>query len=328
MVERRIRLCALALAVAGAAWGLACAMGLDGGGGAVPADVVGWLEARIELRHSAPGVDPPTRRVVVAASFVLPIDGDDDAAIERFGACEVMTETVTVDPDRTATDVFGPDGPTVLDPGAAGRADNGVAELTLPRGDPSSVDPPDARLAGLFQPADDVDPSTLGFDADQSVTFRFPGGADIGAFEANVAVPTWLELTAPNLDDPDLTLDVGLPLELAWTPGDPAGTVTVEVFAAGQIQPTETDGPLILTRTSVKLVCQYTDAGSGRVDASLLSRLPADAAVATIRVYRQNESEARVSLAVSSSEGIVQVVGRTEVVRTLPIAGESPFPGS
>jgi len=173
---------------------------------------------------------------------------------------------------------------TPLDAGASGQMSTGetVAELIGAGGDGymTSVELPAALLAA-------------GFGHGAEVGFAFPGGADIGAFEASVVVPPPLDLSVPDVRDPLLRLDFTRPLELVWTARDPDETIGAFVNARNA-----TEGAIAH--------CMLPDTGTGTVPAEILAQLPADPTSVLLTVHRATTEHVTVPL-VRGGHGMVVV---------------------
>lgn len=240
----------------------------------------------------------------------------------EIGGCTLTTQTFTITAD-TELDVSGLlnfGGIGALDPGAPGTAGNGSASVQMLPGDPNQFDPPQPSLAGMYAPAET--PETLvsmGFDAGQQVTFSFPGGADIGAFQVSVNLPERVNVTSPDLTDPNLSLDLGSPLNVTWAAGGGSETVTVMVLSGSVQIVTNPDGTTAISGLNVIAQCEFPDNGSGTVPTNVLTELPADGAitVTTLTVTRTRQAEVAVPLNRVAGNGVVQVIGQAGVSRAL-----------
>jgi hypothetical protein len=135
------------------------------------------------------------------------------AHVDTVGSCTVLTARET---DLTGT---GPNGPpndpymTPLDIGPAGSVTNG--QVTEPIGLVVTGTPqypehiykaPDHTLLGQ------------GFDAGQTVTMSYPGGADLGPLSGTNVVPPRIQLLSPMeaLTDPNFLVDPNQPFTATW----------------------------------------------------------------------------------------------------------------
>jgi len=205
---------------------------------------------------------------------------------EEFGDCSITTSS-------PAGDMYPP---LVLDPGSPGVAANGTVSVDLL---------PSASSPGFYTSdyASYPDLLALGFDAGQTITYNFPGGADINAFTGSTEVPADVQLISPDFTDPNLTLDRNSALNVVWTAGNPSDTVEVALRASTQ-EPT----------SFVFVSCKCADTGSTTVSADLMSRLPADSASISLTVSRIREVELSLPLKVGS--GTAMLKGMASVDRT------------
>lgn len=200
-----------------------------------------------------------------------------------------------------------------LDPGAPGSADNGTASVSLLPGNPNEVDPPLPFLAGVFTPNETSDELVaMGFGAGDTVRFSFPGGADIGAFTADVVLPDEIVVLTPDLNDTGYTLDTGSSLNLTWVPGDSSDTVAVTLTGSSF----SLSGGSVGGQTVV-ITCEFPDTGSGTVPLEAVSRLPTDSTATTLSVGRKRTLQASVPLLRVAGEGVVDLVGGVSVTRTI-----------
>jgi len=227
------------------------------------------------------------------------------------GQCTATTVTFV---NTGAEPSFSFGGIGALDPGDPGRASHDTAGVDLHRGNPASFDPPMPFMAGLFNP-DETSSELLamGLDAGQTITFSFPGGADIGAFSGSVEVPADLNVTSPDLDDPNLVLDLNGDLDVVWDAGNSSDTVSVTV---GGSTFDMSGGSL----TSVSIMCEFPDTGSGTVPASLTARIPSDAQNTVISISRINQEDVSVRLNRTGGTGIVRLGGSVGVTRVFMAA--------
>jgi len=292
-------------------------------------DVVGQLNATKFVAYTGfggtPGLDSMSETYNLSgAFFVASADVGESFTMpgitvetEDLGECQVTTATLDLSVLST-TVTAALVGIGALDPGEPGRASNATATVDLLRGDPNDTDPPSPYLAGSYDTAEDSEQlMAMGFDSNQTVSFSFPGGVDIGAFDAAIEVPPDLEVTSPDLSDTELSLDTGSALTVQWVAGDPSDTVGVTLSAS------EFSGdPATGTTTSVYIWCEFADTGSGTVSAELMDRLPDSSLSTSLGAYRVRQEEVDVPLLRVDGTGIVHLFGESGVTRVF--SGTAP----
>jgi len=282
-------------------------------------DVVGSLQATKDVVHlgmTLPGVQDPFELFDLSGRFLV-FDSDREQAgtstlegysVEQFGDCTVTTITRTFSLDDPV-----PQMPSIeigaLDPGSPGRASNGSVTLDLLPGEPSAESP---HATGIFSPPAEIEADLLklGFNAGQTVSFSFPGGADIGAFDATVNVPPDLNVTSPDLSDPNLRVDVNNPLNVTWVAYEPSGVVWLWVGGSEV-----SIGPTSTVVTFALIQCEVPDTGSGTIPADLMSRLPVNANGYFVMLHRSRLTDVEVPLRRVAGRGVVEVLGMTSVSR-------------
>ena len=261
--------------------------------------------------------DAETLAALGDGSGVLP---GMETQVEEFGDCTLITQTFTLSGDSVpnADQIVDFGGLGALDPGDPGSAQSNGATVALLPGDPNVLDPPQPFLAGVFTPEESSEELTaLGFGAGQDVTFSFPGGSDIGAFSASVDVPADIEVTQPDLADPDLTIDLSAALALIWVPGVSSDEIVVSVLASSS-ETVVDGGTVTITSTSAAVTCLFPDTGSASVPASALSNLPdSENATTVLTVIRQHTEEVDVPLNRTGETGVVRLIGGVSVTRAL-----------
>lgn len=229
---------------------------------------------------------------------------------ETVAGCTVITieSTQTVDP--------GDPPPTVVnyDPGAPGTADNGSVSVDLLR--------ESAQGFESFVPAGD--PLALGFDGGQNVEFSWPGGDDINAFAATIAVPAVVEITTPDLASTSFNVNPGDPVDVAWVPGtDDDSKIAIELLSSiteliqgpGDSQTINVD--------SVTVVCLFEDSsGSGTVPGAATSRLQAPASfpllyAKSFTALRSNQKNVAVTAPTAGGSRSVLFSGTSSATRSL-----------
>ncbi len=242
--------------------------------------------------------------------------GDFSSETEQVGDCTVTTTSITI--DSSDIDALG-DAPVfqaiALDPGAPGIARNNGTSVDLLRGDPNSVDPPLPLFAGIFSPVES-DLLGLGFDAGQTITFEFPGGADIGPFSASIEVPNDLVILSPDLTDPNLVLDSNSPLNLTWAAGNSSDRVHATVHSSSSDFMSNPDGSFTSTTTDVTIRCDFPDTGSGTISADAMGRLLDPSDFTSLNITRTRTNQVEVPFLQVDGTGIVQLEGRTDVLRS------------
>jgi hypothetical protein len=311
----------------------------SGGGGCAEADLtftlpgagdtVGQLNVSKQVVHTGlPGVPKlaaPMASLSISGSF-LAFDPElvDSISfsglsveVEEIGVCTVRTMTMSLSVDAGTYADYGWGGIGALNPGSSGRATNGFVTVELYPGDPfADFENPYPAAAGMFTPAEtDDELLALGFDAGQTFTFTFPGGPDIGAFDADVDVPPDLDVTVPDLADPATTLDLGAALDVVWVAYDPSDNVMVTLTASENPwfdggDPTVT-GPL----TTTIVTCEFPDTGGGTIPSTVMARTPASASLITLDVARSREEEVSVRLNRVDGDAVVHVRGSAGVSR-------------
>lgn len=301
-------------------------------------DTVGSLQAGKHVTINAiPGFGSfESASFTLAGSFFIasPEVGDEfsfggvTTEIDEVAGCTVTTmmSTFTVSEDFDFGDGF-LTGIGALDPGSPGQARNNGISVELLPGDPTMFDPPLPFVAGLYSPElSGEELLALGFDAGQTITFEFPGGADIGAFTASAEVPDELVITSPDLTDPVLTIGAGSPLTVTWIPGDPADSVKVSLSTVNSIQTQNPDGTFTVTSTNVIVLCPFADSGSGTVPAEATSLLLVGGDITILTASRTHETEVIVPLNRVGGNGIVQVIGSAGITRSLFSFPDFEFP--
>ncbi len=301
-------------------------------------DQVGQISAGLE--RSLVGGSLDTTSFSVAASFVLAdaaalseagVSGPSgfEVTVESVEGCTVTTmeTTVTVSDETDLSTLPATFGLGALDAGPSGTASGATATVDLLPDDPNRTDPPSPFLAGFYRPEESSDELlALGFGAGQTVRIAFPGGADLGAFEAVVDVPPEVEVLTPDLTAADLTLDLGAALDLAWVAGDAGDTVVVTITSSSFLPIPNPDGTLTASGTTVSVECRFPDTGSGTVPAAAMGSLPTDdpLATTTLSVSRTREGEASVPLRRVAGSGKVHLIGRAGVTRAFIPLPEVP----
>lgn len=276
------------------------------------------------LGLSIPGFNPDSFNL--SGSFFA-IDAEQDGFLppgttqttEMFGECTVYTlsSETTFDPENPDTDSFSLDsfGFAALDPGTPGRAQTNGAAVDLLAEDPALFDPPQPVVAGFYRPDESSDELfALGFNADQDVTFSWPGGADIGPFMDTVHVPRDLVVTSPNLSDPDLVIATDTSLVLNWDPGDAAQRVSVFVTGSTSSFMTLPDGTFFSQSMSVTIQCTFPDNGSATVPATVMARMSLP--VTSFSLTRQRSREINVPLRRTGGTGVLFLQGSTSISRS------------
>ena len=117
-----------------------------------------------------------------------------------------------------------------------------------------------------------------GFDAGQTVTMSYPGGADLGPLSASNVVPPRIQLLSPEaLTDPHFLVDPNQPFTATWQPA--AGDSTCEKFHIQFANLYDTvvvngDGSFAGTLDRVVVNCAFPDAaGTGTIPADVMMRL-------------------------------------------------------
>ena len=176
---------------------------------------------------------------------------------------------------------------------------------------------PIPAAAGFYTPQETSDELiALGFDAGQSYSFRFPGGADIGAFEGSIDMPADLDVTSPDLADPNLALDFSSALQVAWAAGSPSETVVV-TLVTNDMPLYATDGESAVTTVTTTLVtCEFADTGSGTVPAQAMAMLQADADYSVFSAARQRRTNIDAPLNRTDGDGVVSLYGSAGVTRS------------
>ncbi len=236
--------------------------------------------------------------------------------VEDFGTCVVIsaTHTYTTKLDGEPQQQEGQDTRIgALDPGNPGTASNGTASVGMYRFESQYAD--DASwMYGYFSPKE-YDLLGMGFDAGQTITFSFPGGTDIGAFTASIGVPADLNLTSPDLGDPNLVIHASAPLNFAWTAGNATDKVQVMIMGSRSESTQHDDGTTTYSSTYTIIICEFPDTGSGVVSTELLSRLPSGSQYTVVWVQRMRRAEVNVPLKRVNESGIVTVTGVTGAMR-------------
>lgn len=239
---------------------------------------------------------------------------------ETIGNCDITTTRFETVFDPGNLDVSPPLGFTALDPGDPGAVSNGLGRVDLERGDPFATDPPLPYLAGTFSPPEGVNLLGQGFDAGQTMTFSWPGGADIGAFSDSVRIPPVVQLTAPAgvLTDPDYEIDIGVPFSATWVPAQTSSdefliTVSTSTFSF-MMNP---DGTFSQRSETVAVQCTFRDStGSGTIPANVMSRLQRDSENSSVTFTRSEEKEIRARLKRTGGSGVVILSGSTVLTRS------------
>ena len=250
----------------------------------------------------------------------LSIPGLEMTTTEIDG-CTVTTQTYTYNStdDFDFSDFGGLSGIGALDPGEPGTASNGLATVELLRGDPASVDPPLPFLAGNFSPEESSEELlALGFASEQAVSFAFPGGADLGAFNTSIDVPAIPEVSSPDLSDDTTTLDFGGPLSLVWDAGSAQETIFVTLTSSTSEFTTNPDGTFTSVSESAYAICEFPDTGTATVSAAVTSRLPNEGSNLSkfLNVERRRQRQINVPLRRVAGNGVVQVFGGASVGRS------------
>lgn len=212
-------------------------------------------------------------------------------------------------------------GAHALDPGNPGTADNGITPVLLYRDD--AVNPDTPWSSGYFSPADGVNPLSLGFQAGQTINFHFPGGADIGEFDASITMPAQLVVKSPSLSDPNATISLTADLRLTWVAGRSTDTVQVVITGGTAAVDDNLDGSTTVAGRSVAVTCDFPDTGAATVPVERLSRIPADTQNVTLLVFRTRTTQVDVPLKSTGGTGKIEVTGETGITRafTLPTPG-------
>ncbi|MFQ5414679.1 MAG: carboxypeptidase-like regulatory domain-containing protein [Phycisphaerae bacterium] len=261
--------------------------------------------------------DADALRALDASAF---LPSGFDTQIEQIGVCEVVTQTFAFTSGGGSDPVDPPSFPGIgaLDPGAPGTATTATATVNLLRGDPTSTDPPQPVLAGIFEPDETSEElMALGFGAGQSIVLHFPGGADIGAFDATLVVPDAVNVTSPDLADANLTLDRSAPLNVMWTAGSATDTVVITITASATSFSFQPDGSATTSGESVAITCDFPDTGSAVVPAQAMAALPADPDVVTFNAARTRTSEVDVPLNRVAGNGVVRLTGSAGASRSV-----------
>ncbi len=317
------------------------ASGSCAGGGCVEAnltitlpgvgDTIGTLDVSKEVIYSGlsgvPRLIDPSETFSISGTFLV-FDPGLFADIsfsgitieeEPFGECTVRTITIdTTSMGNEEFDAFGFTGIGALDPGNPGQASNGTVTVNLVAGDPfTDFDFPMPAVAGIFGTEETHEELLdMGFDAGQTITFSFPGGADIGAFETGIDMPPDLDVTAPNLADPDLTLDFGSALDLEWVPGVPSEIVVVDIVANDTPMFGAGGDDLGESFSMTFVTCEFPDIGSGTIPAEVMARLPAASDFSSLSVARTRQADADAPLNRVAGNGMVEIVARAGVSRS------------
>ena len=206
---------------------------------------------------------------------------------EEFGSCSVSTVTVVLSPDMyqlpedsEVDSIDDLDLPAKLDAGASGTVVCAGEDLIeIPKnpglfGNISVLFP--VFYAGYAMPGTSF---TGCFDAGEALTFSFPGGEDIGPFDATIDASGDLAVTTPDLADENLLLDVGSEFAIEWTPLDPSATINLTI-EAGDVSvyynwaENIADGDAEdVPYTYATLTCAFADTGSATVPAEAMRTL-------------------------------------------------------
>jgi len=297
-----------------------------------PGDVVGSVFAVRETMlepadpDDATSVDTETDSLTAGGQFFAtsPLLFDDvsfsypglENEVAEFDECRVTTTTLSTTSDLPT---LGP-GVGPLDAGEAGSLTNGTRTVDLLRGDPEDFDPPLLSLAGNYQADPDDGPLLdLGFDTGQTLTFTFPGGEDLGPFNASLEVPPLPVVTMPDLADPDLTWKSSGSLALLWEPGDRGDSLMVMLAAIENEDTDNPDGTTTTTQTRVQMQCVFPDTGSATIPEEVISQVPTDVGSVYIQVGWVERGEVSVPLVRQGGTGRIQVGGYTARSRELEI---------
>jgi hypothetical protein len=236
-----------------------------------------------------------------------------ESRTQQIGDCSVTTATITIDSTDEDPSTFGSFGSFgALDPGDPGAASTGSVSVALRRGNPNEFDPPQPFLAGVFFPEETPDQLLdLGFGAGQTVRFNFPGGADIGAFDASIQLPDGINVTSPDLAAEDFVINPRAALPLTWDAGR-AGDVIVVTIVGSRFEFDETS----TSTMSTTIRCEFPDTGSATVPAAAMALLPDDSTSTTLIIARSRLDQVNVPLNRVFGSGIVLLYGQVSVSRS------------
>ncbi len=301
-------------------------------------DVVGLVSAAVFMQYDNMdgGVPNEPQSSVAAAMYdfgeQVPIDPQLSVLAvlppperESIAGCVVETQTIVNTFELTGGGGRPTSEPPVieafpLDAGATGTAENASGGATLRRTDDAGP----AFSGFYFSEQGSLDLTPDGSLTEQTVTFRFPGGTDIDAFEVTADVPPAPRVLMPDVTDPGLTIDLSGPINVVWEPGDAADTVQLAIFRLTILRNQQGDR-VEERRTMATATCTFPDTGSGTIPAEALARLPELDLFTTLSVTRVRRSEIAVELPGAGVTGIVQAVGSARVSHSfLFLSGASP----
>jgi hypothetical protein len=242
---------------------------------------------------------------------------------ETIGNCDVTTSRFefTFDPEGEEPDFGLPFGFSALDPGNPGSVSNASRTVELQRGDPFSTDPPTPSLAGVFSPPEGVDLLAQGFDAGQTMSFSWPGGADIGAFSGSVRIPPVIQLITPAgvTTDPSFQINVNAPFGATWAPAQTSSNEFIISVSTSTFSFTMSpDGTFTSRSDSVTVRCTFPDsAGSGTIPQSVMSRLQPDSQSSSVTFSRLEQAEVRAPLRRTGGSGVVVLSGSADLTRSV-----------
>ena len=252
----------------------------------------------------------------VFATITTPGNPIITVTTETVSGCTVVTTELTNTFDQN-------DLPTIdnLDPGAPGKADNGITELDLLRMVSEGFE--------SFEPAGD--PANSGYGPSQTVMFSWPGGSDINSFSGSVQVPHKIVITNPDIESATFDIVPGQSIDFEWTPGsDQDGDLEI-LLATSILEFMQGSGDEVtINLDSVTATCAFKDSkGSGTVSGAVTSKL--QSSVSFPRIYTKTFSAERGDFREVSVTGSgigsgkkVFMSGTTSVSRSLVSA--FPFP--
>ena len=192
---------------------------------------------------------------------------DTGEIIAEIGACTVSQDVVSVfeDDDEDCAD-------RLLDAGDVAELREGGAVSVMVRDG-----------AGMYRL--DAEADTSHIEPGDNVFFTFPGGDDIGAFEACIHVPHSIELIAPSSST---SLMRGTDLQVTWNTLAPAGGVHMILSGFEMQSP--------MTSRLVTIVCEFQDTGDAIIPAGVMAHLPESSPATTLSIASFNLQEVDVPL--------------------------------
>ncbi len=244
------------------------------------ANIVGSMSASfIDSVGTSLDVFPVAAVFISASEAIDPVIEQDT---KEIASCIVTTTTIG-DVITPSTDFE----LIVSDAGKSGLISNGTAMADLTKASEGTYSGP-------------TDMRQRGFAAGDTVTFSFPGGADIEAFSASIRVPPLFDVSMPDLDN--LAIDFEAPFEFEWVAAN-AERVTIAISTTG-------------VSSIVSASCEFEDEGAGTIPREVMACLIEDGATTTITMARSNVDEVSVRL-VGGESAAVLITGSSSLSRTI-----------